>query len=230
MSARGKNCPLLRSLAAVLGLICGWAVGAAAQNRGEAEEAFRRGITALHNFEYEDANEAFGLARRADPGFVLAYWGEAMTYHQTLWRRENVETARQILSGLGATPEARATKANTARARGLLGAVEELFGTGDAAARRQRYAAAMARLHASLPDDDDVGALYGLALMGTASRGLIGGSEAPEGFGRALAGSAIQADAAKIFSSILARNPVHPGALHYLIHDYDDPEHARLAL
>src|SRR5262245_58977598 len=211
MSAGGKNCPPLRSLAAALGLICAWAVGAAAQNRAGTpqvrEEAFRRGMTALHNFEYEDANEAFALARRADPGFVLAYWGEAMTYHQTLWRRENVESARQVLSQLGATPEARAAKANTARVRGLLGAVDELFGIGDASSRRQRYAAAMERLSASFPDDDDIGALYGLALMGTASRGLIGGSEAPEGFGRALAGSAIQADAAKAFNAILARNP-----------------------
>ena len=29
---------------------------------------------------------------------------------------------------------------------------------------------------------------------------------------------------------MLAREPRHPGALHYLIHDYDDPDHARLAL
>jgi len=29
---------------------------------------------------------------------------------------------------------------------------------------------------------------------------------------------------------VLARDADHPGALHYLIHDYDDPEHARLAL
>src|SRR5262249_18012665 len=29
---------------------------------------------------------------------------------------------------------------------------------------------------------------------------------------------------------VLAANPEHPGALHYLIHDWDDPAHARLAL
>jgi tetratricopeptide (TPR) repeat protein len=29
---------------------------------------------------------------------------------------------------------------------------------------------------------------------------------------------------------VLARNPKHPGATHYLIHAYDDPAHARLAL
>ena len=68
---------------------------------------FRRGVTALHTFEYEDANEAFGQARRLDPGLVMAYWGEAMTYHQTLWRNENVQAARAALARLGPTPAAR---------------------------------------------------------------------------------------------------------------------------
>ena len=35
---------------------------------------------------------------------------------------------------------------------------------------------------------------------------------------------------AKIAQSIISENPHHPGALHYLIHSYDDPDHATLAL
>ena len=207
---------------------------ASAGQAGEnAESLLRRGLTALHNFEYEDANESFAQARRLDPRLVLAYWGEAMTYHQALWRRENLDEARRILALLGPTPEARAAKTRDPRdllTRGLLGAVEALYGPGDAATRRQTYVAAMARLHTSFPQDDDVAALYGLALLSTASRGLIGTSETGEGFGRALAGSAVQAQAAALFNEVLVRNPAHPGALHYLIHAYDDPEHARLAL
>jgi len=230
MSAAGIKCQLWRSLAATVGVLCAWAVSGTAQNRGEdPETVFRRGMTALHNFEYEDANEAFALVRQRDPSFALAYWGEAMTYHQTLWRRENPDAARQVLARLGPTPEARLAKANTARDRGLLGAIDVLFGAGDPAARRQNYAAAMGRLYKTFPDDDDIGALYGLALMGTASRGLIGASEGPEGFGRALAGSAIQKEAAEIFTGVLSRDSHHAGALHYLLHDYDDPDHARLA-
>src|SRR5260370_27154205 len=60
----------------------------------KAQDTFLLGLRALHNFEYEEANEAFGQAERIDPGFVLAYWGEAMTYNQTLWRREDVDAAR----------------------------------------------------------------------------------------------------------------------------------------
>jgi pentatricopeptide repeat protein len=36
--------------------------------------------------------------------------------------------------------------------------------------------------------------------------------------------------AAELAKNVLAKNPRHPGALHYLIHAYDDPEHASMAL
>ena len=85
--------------ACLLASVGGWA-------QTGAEPAYLRGVTALHQFEYEDANEAFLQARRLDPSFVMAYWGEAMTYNQTLWRNEDVQAGRQALAGLGATPAA----------------------------------------------------------------------------------------------------------------------------
>src|SRR5262245_19523245 len=116
----------LRTAELAVCLLFALIAGPAAQARSGT--ALDRGMTALHNFEYEDANEAFGEARRADPQQVLAYWGEAMTYHQALWRRENLDEARRILALLGPTPEARAAKARDPRARGLLEAVEALYG------------------------------------------------------------------------------------------------------
>ena len=74
--------------ACLLASVGGWA-------QTGAEPAYLRGVTALHQFEYEDANEAFLQARRLDPSFVMAYWGEAMTYNQTLWRNEDVAAGRQ---------------------------------------------------------------------------------------------------------------------------------------
>src|ERR1700730_13846925 len=81
---------------------------------GDARTIFLRGVIALHLFEYEDANEAFRQAREIDPGFAMAYWGEAMTYNQTLWRREDMQAARQALARLGPTPAARSAKAKAA--------------------------------------------------------------------------------------------------------------------
>ena len=196
-----------------------------AADRAAADIA--RGIAALHDFEYEDAHDAFRRARVADPDSVTACWGEAMTYYQTLWRNENVDEGRAALARLAATREARQAKAKSKRERLLLAAVEDLFGSGDAAARRAAYVGAMGRAHAELPDDPDIGALYALSLLGTMSRSLIGNGDAHD---PALAGSEVQRKAAAVLSAVLASHPRHPGALHYLIHAYDDPAHARLAL
>jgi len=196
-----------------------------------AQAPFLRGVTALHNFQYEDAVEAFHEAQGLDRDFALAYWGEAMAYNQTLWLNQDAEVAREILGRLGATAEARAAKAKTDREKGYLAAVEILFGEGDRAARDRAYAEAMGRLAAAHPEDPEAQTFHALALMGTAARSPAlfreGGDDRHQ---HALVGSETQKQAAAILQKVLAAHPDHPGALHYLIHDYDDPEHARLAL
>src|SRR5213594_2318868 len=89
----------------------------------EAQPSFLRGVAALHSFEYEDANEAFRQAQKIDPGFAMAYWGEAMTYNQTLWRHEDVAAARQVLARLGSTTAVRG-RASTPQERAWLSAIE----------------------------------------------------------------------------------------------------------
>ena len=195
----------------------------------EAQPYFLRGVAALHSFEYEEANEAFRQAQKIDPGFAMAYWGEAMTYNQTLWRHENVEMARQTLARWRSAA-AHAAKVESSKEKALLAAVDILFGEGDAARRRRDYADAMARLYASYPDDPEVASLYALALLGTMSRGLIGAMDAHEGHSQGLAGSDTQRHVGAVLQKVLASHPQHPGALHYLLHNDDDPQHARLAL
>jgi tetratricopeptide (TPR) repeat protein len=197
------------------------------QTAAPAATAVARGIAALHDFEYEEANAAFLEARSIDPGSVIACWGEAMTYHQTLWRNENVDAGRQALARLAPTAAERAAKASGAKEQRLLAAVERLFGAGDASTRRREYADAMARAHDALPEDPDIASLYALALLGTVSRSLIGTGDAHDS---ALAGSDVQRQVGALLTHVLAGYPRHPGALHYLIHNYDDPAHARLAL
>jgi tetratricopeptide (TPR) repeat protein len=190
----------------------------------------RRGIEALHWFEYEQANEAFRAAQAADPTSVMAVWGEAMTYDQTLWRNEDSAAARRILARLGSSETARTSKGITDKERMLIAAADARFGTGDVQTRRQRYADAMGRLFAAEPDDPDVAAFYALSLLGTMSRSLIGYVDSHEGHSASLAGSATQARVSEILRKVLKTHPDHPGALHYLLHNDDDPAHAREAL
>ena len=72
-----------------------------------AQSAFLRGLTALHDFQYEDAVEAFREAQRIDRDFAMAYWGEAMACNQTLWLNQDPTAAREVLERLGPTPETR---------------------------------------------------------------------------------------------------------------------------
>ena len=51
----------------------------------------------------------------ADPGFAMAYWGEAMTKNHPLWMDRDAEGARKILERLAPTKEARLAKAPTPR-------------------------------------------------------------------------------------------------------------------
>lgn len=174
-----------------------------------------RGLLLLHSFEYQPAAAAFRKAQEADPGLALAYWGEAMTYNHTIWNEQDLAAARAALSRLGATPEERLAKAPTAREKGYLAAVHALYGEGTKKARDAAYTAHMERLAAAYPQDMDARAFYALALLG-----LSGADRDAANYIRAGA----------VAEEVYEVNPRHPGALHYLIHSYDDPLHAPLGL
>ena len=80
-----------------------------------AQAAFLRGALLLHLFEYPDAAKAFREARQLDPGFAMAYWGEAMTYNHGIWNQLDADAGRAALDRLGPTPAARAAMAPTPR-------------------------------------------------------------------------------------------------------------------
>jgi tetratricopeptide (TPR) repeat protein len=74
----------------------------------------------------------------------------------------------------------------------------------------------MERLYREYPDDQEAACLYALSLLGTVRPG-------DPGFRR-------QMQAGAIALEVYQKNPQHPGAAHYIIHAFDDPEHAILAL
>ncbi len=177
-----------------------------------AQESFIRGVLLLHSFEYSDAAQAFREAQQRDPGFALAYWGEAMTYNHPLWNEQNLNAARAVLLRLGPTPTARRAKAPTPRERAYLDAVEILYGDGAKARRDTAYSLAMERLATRFPVDREAQAFYAASLLG-----LSQGVRNVPTYMRAAA----------ILEPVFRANPEHPGAAHLLIHSYDDAAHAR---
>ena len=182
-----------------------------------AQEAFLTGVKALHNFQFDEAAVAFKQAQTTDSNFALAYWGEAMSHNHPLWAQQDVDKAKAVLEKLGPTHEARLAKAKLPKEKAFLDAQQVLyFGPGDKLARDAAYSNVMAKMYAQYPDDHEVGIFYALSLLGSVRPG-------DAGFRR-------QALAASIAEKIFTANPNHPGAAHFIIHSFDDPDHAPLAL
>ena len=183
----------------------------------DAQDAFLRGLLMLHSFEYEDAREAFQEARRIDPDFAMAAWGEAMTHNHPIWQEQDRDAA---IAALGDWWEAIQSGAKidgiTDREADYLQTLGALYGVvGTKEERDFAYADAMADLSATYPDDLDAASFYALSILGTAHEGRD---------------FAIYMDAAAVVEEVFDINPEHPGAAHYLIHAYDDPIHAPLGL
>jgi tetratricopeptide (TPR) repeat protein len=180
-----------------------------------AQEPFLRGVKLLHNFQYEEAVDAFQQAQKADPGFALAYWGEAMAHNYSLWAEQQTDDARAALAKLGATPEARAAKAKTQREKMWLAAVETLYGPGTKYERDEAYADRMDALFAAYPNDVEARAFDALATMGRSH-----GTRDVANYMKAAA----------MLEEVFPTHQHHPGVVHYMIHAYDDPAHAPLGL
>jgi tetratricopeptide (TPR) repeat protein len=176
-----------------------------------AQSSFLRGIALLHSFEYERAAADFREAQRADPGFALAYWAEALTYSHVIWREEDLAAARTALRHLAPTEAERLARAGSPRERGFGTAVEAFFANGSLPDRVRNYAAAMRRWVTANPDDLEAAAFAAHAIMLEAE---VAGAASRDGLTR---------EAIALAQRVATANPQHPGAVHYLIHLYDSP-------
>lgn len=179
-----------------------------------AAEYFHKGLLLLHSFEYDDAREAFLMAQEIDSKMAMAYWGEAMSYNHSLWSEQDYEKGVAALEKL---KRVREPKMDSELEKAFIQAIHILYDQEeeDKVKRDQAYADYLAKLHDKFPKNHEVAAFYALSLLGAV----------PEGRDTSVFGQG-----ARIAQSILAENPNHPGALHYLIHSYDDPDHAKLAI
>jgi len=182
-----------------------------------AQGPFLTGVKALFNFEFDIAADAFQETQKADPAFALGYWGEAMSDNHPLWAQQDLAAARKVMDRLAPTAAARSAKAPAGKERMLVESLEVLFGGApDKLTRDIAYADAMKRVHDAYPQDDEIATFYALALLGTARPGDKSIRNAMQ--------------AAAIAEGVFERNPNHPGAAHFIIHSFDDPDHAILAL
>jgi len=176
----------------------------------EAQLHFLRGLAALHSFWYEEALDAFREASRIEPDFMMAYWGEAMAYNHPLWSEQDTAAGREAISRIKESSKL------TPREMAYLNAVRQLYGEGDKTARDSAYSVAMEKIYKDYREDLDAAAFYSLSLLA-----LVNSQDKSY---------RLQAQAGAIAFEVYQKNPDHPGAAHYIIHAFDDPDHAILAL
>lgn len=181
----------------------------------QVQADFNHAVTLLHSFEYPETGKIFGEIMARDPDCAMARWGAAMSIWHPLWSppgKANLVTGAELLAdtaGLSVTP----------RERGFIDAAKAFYSSTDTGTNRERaraYEAAMQRLYESNPDDTEVAVFYALAVRTNAA-----GSDKTY---------ARQHESARILKKVQASAPNHPGILHYLIHAYDSPGIANLAL
>lgn len=183
----------------------------------QARRQFNRAVAWLHSFEYEEAEKDFAEVTVTDPRCGMGYWGIAMSNYHPLWAPPN---AAELQKGLAAIEKAKSVGARTVRERDYIAAIEAFYKDSDKLNHRTRtlaYSEAMAGLYRRYPLDREAGIFYALTLI---AKGMMASDKSYIN----------EKNAAQILNRVRAREPQHPGIAHYLIHGYDYPALAHLAL
>lgn len=180
------------------------------------QQKFNRALALLHSFQYVEAERAFTDITASEPDCAMAWWGAAMSMYHPLWAPP---TPAELQKGREAVGRAKAANANTPREREYIAALETFYKDADTLGHWQRaraYATSMESVSRRYPQDREAAIFYALALNGTAPAS-----------DKNLAN---RTKAAQILYRVWPYEPQHPGIAHYLIHSYDYPSMARLAL
>lgn len=163
----------------------------------EAQKWFNQGIALLHSFWHYEAERAFRWVLKLDPECAMAYWALAATVGDEDREKAFIKEAAK-----------RKNKVSE-RERMYIEAWEASYPTeipkeagGNEATydqRRNRFRNLLEQIVLKYPDDLEARAFLGLEFMG-----------GPNRYGNDL-----------ILKEVIARDPVHPGAHHYRIHNWD---------
>ena len=181
----------------------------------ETKETFDLAVSLLHSFAYIEAEKAFVQVIDQNPDCPMAYWGVAMSIYHSLWfapSEGDLKKGSDILKIAETLPQ-------TDQEREYLRAISAFYKDWenvDHKTRARRYENKMEQIYLKYPNDTEAAIFYALALKSTADpndKDYIN-----------------QKKAGQILESIFPDQPNHPGIAHYIIHNYDNPILAHMAL
>jgi tetratricopeptide (TPR) repeat protein len=206
----------------------------------EARRFFNQGISQMHSFWFLESERSFLQAATLDPNMAMAYWGISVSaagdYRPAFQlirdpseggrmaapeaTRGETVTIQRSANGAALSPLIRAREAaeKAMSLRDKMSARERLYIEAEWARRNPASAnkdadhiAALRKLVAAYPDDEEAASILGLALLD----GYDSVTKKPRT--NTLEGIAL-------LEAVVARNDGHFGAHHYLIHGYEGSE------
>jgi len=179
------------------------------------EAEFSRAVELLHSFEYPESESVFRSVLSTDPDCGLARWGVAMNRWHPLWAlpsEADLATGSEMLSQIDVA-------ILTEREAGYVAALKLFYSDTQSQPHQARaiaYRERMAHVYKDNLNDPEAAVFYALSILSTAD-------PTDKTY-------ANQFKAAALLNWVRSSQPHHPGVLHYIIHSYDYPGMAHLAL
>ena len=177
---------------------------------------FNLATALLHSFEYSEAEKVFVKVIDEDPDCLMAYWGVAMSNFHPLWAPP---TKEELEKGSKTITLARTLDSKSEKESDYLEAVGVMYDDWDKLdhlTRVKKFENAAEKIYLKYPGDKEAAIFYALALRAASD-------PADKSFAK-------QRKAGEILNTLFPNEPNHPGVAHYLIHAYDYPELAEMAL
>lgn len=176
----------------------------------ESQFFFDQGFRLMLGFNHSEALRSFKETARLDPNNAMAYWGIALVLGPNLNLPMQAEVVPQAYAAIQKAVTLK--KGVSERERDYIDALVTRY-TNDPEANRapldKAYVDAMAALVKKYPDDLDAATLYAAAIMNTNPWDYWYRDGSPKAHTKVVM---------ETLQSVIARNPDHAGAHHYLIH------------
>jgi tetratricopeptide (TPR) repeat protein len=184
---------------------------------------FDRGLALTYGFNHEEAIACFERAAEADPHCAMAFWGKAYALGTNYNNTEMTEAASQAAYEALEVALAEMSRCTPVE-QALIRALQARYSWPPPPSRgplEEAYAQAMREVRANFPDDPDVAALTGEALMMLRPWKLWNpdGIPAPE-----------TPEIRAVLEAGLARWPDHPALCHLYIHTMEASPEVHLAV
>ncbi|HLA89867.1 MAG TPA: hypothetical protein VJL28_05525 [Gemmatimonadaceae bacterium] len=183
----------------------------------EAQARMNRAVAMLHSFWFPEARKTFESVVTADPSCGIAYWGIALTHFGN--PVAGGSTAPGQAAGSAAAQTGVRTGAKSDRERAYIDAAATLFRDHSTVDNRTRMAAYLSSLNdivGRYPQDTEAKIFHALFLVATSPPTDLTFAQ--------------QKRAAETLTRLYRDQPRHPGLAHYIIHSFDSPPLAALAL